>query len=382
MALYGQLSDELEQTNRGVVALYAELEEKSEQLREASEAKNRFWANVSHELRTPAQLDHRAGPAADRPGGSGDLNAEQRHQVTLIEGAGTGLLGAGQRPARHGQGGIRASCRPSWPRSTCPRVLARLRALLRPMTEDRPGQPGRGRGRRTRDAAHRRGGADRDPAQPAVQRPEVHRQRRGPAQPSGRAPGTSSSWSPTPASASPPTSRSGSSRSSSRCRGPPGRHRPRPAVRPAAGRAARRAAHAWPVEPGRGTTVTLRLPHGTARLGAVLVADDDAGFRAGAARPALAGIADRVIEAADGEQALAAARGTDAGPGPDRPADAGDGRIRPAERPAVPACPAIVITSLDRQRAAAAGRGAAAQGPADQGPARDAIRRIRGAGDE
>src|SRR6202020_1761496 len=53
MALYGQLSEELEQTNRGVVALYAELEEKSERLREASEAKNRFWANVSHELRSP-----------------------------------------------------------------------------------------------------------------------------------------------------------------------------------------------------------------------------------------------------------------------------------------------------------------------------------------
>ena len=33
MALYGELSDELEQTNRGVVALYRELDEKSEQLR-------------------------------------------------------------------------------------------------------------------------------------------------------------------------------------------------------------------------------------------------------------------------------------------------------------------------------------------------------------
>ncbi|HEY0936368.1 MAG TPA: hybrid sensor histidine kinase/response regulator, partial [Trebonia sp.] len=52
MALYSELSDELEQTNRGVVALYAELDEKSEQLRAASESKNRFWANVSHELRT------------------------------------------------------------------------------------------------------------------------------------------------------------------------------------------------------------------------------------------------------------------------------------------------------------------------------------------
>src|SRR5882724_2857617 len=53
MALYRQLSDELEETNRGVVALYAELDEKSVQLRTASEAKTRFLANVSHELRAP-----------------------------------------------------------------------------------------------------------------------------------------------------------------------------------------------------------------------------------------------------------------------------------------------------------------------------------------
>jgi signal transduction histidine kinase len=53
MALYHQLSDELEETNRGVVALYNELDEKSVQLRTASEAKSRFLANVSHELRAP-----------------------------------------------------------------------------------------------------------------------------------------------------------------------------------------------------------------------------------------------------------------------------------------------------------------------------------------
>lgn len=53
MALYTQLSEELEQTNQGVVALYAELDERSAQLREANEAKSRFLANVSHELRAP-----------------------------------------------------------------------------------------------------------------------------------------------------------------------------------------------------------------------------------------------------------------------------------------------------------------------------------------
>ena len=67
MALYTELSDELEATNRGVVALYAELDERSEQLRAASEAKTRFLANVSHELRVAGHLDRRADPAAARP---------------------------------------------------------------------------------------------------------------------------------------------------------------------------------------------------------------------------------------------------------------------------------------------------------------------------
>ena len=53
LALHAELSDELEQTNQGVVALYAELDERSQQLREASESKTRFWRNISHELRTP-----------------------------------------------------------------------------------------------------------------------------------------------------------------------------------------------------------------------------------------------------------------------------------------------------------------------------------------
>lgn len=69
-----QLNGELEQTNRGVVALYAELDERSAQLREASEAKSRFLANVSHELRAPATAiigltrllqDAQSGPLTD-----------------------------------------------------------------------------------------------------------------------------------------------------------------------------------------------------------------------------------------------------------------------------------------------------------------------------
>lgn len=91
MALHAELSEELEQTNRGVVALYAELDEMTNRLREASESKNRFWASVSHELRTPLNsvlglsrllLD----PASDR------LTAEQQHQVGMIRDSGAMLL--------------------------------------------------------------------------------------------------------------------------------------------------------------------------------------------------------------------------------------------------------------------------------------------------
>ena len=44
---------ELEDTNRGVVALYAELDEKADHLRRADELKSRFLSNMTHEFRTP-----------------------------------------------------------------------------------------------------------------------------------------------------------------------------------------------------------------------------------------------------------------------------------------------------------------------------------------
>ncbi|MGW8567713.1 ATP-binding protein [Isoptericola sp. NPDC055881] len=53
LAMYHQLSAELEETNTGVVALYAELDERSRELAAANEAKSRFLRNVSHELRSP-----------------------------------------------------------------------------------------------------------------------------------------------------------------------------------------------------------------------------------------------------------------------------------------------------------------------------------------
>src|SRR5271156_4893760 len=89
MALYSELSAELEQTNRGVVALYGELDEKSEQLRAASESKDRFWANVSHELRTP--LNSVIGLTRLLAEPEGGLGNEQLYQVELIRNS-TGTL--------------------------------------------------------------------------------------------------------------------------------------------------------------------------------------------------------------------------------------------------------------------------------------------------
>lgn len=96
LALYTELSAELERTNQGVVALYSELEDKSRQLREASEAKTRFWANVSHELRSPVNavigLARLLLTPADAAAPGQELTEEQRRQVSLIAGSGATLL--------------------------------------------------------------------------------------------------------------------------------------------------------------------------------------------------------------------------------------------------------------------------------------------------
>ena len=49
----GRVNRELEDTNRGVVALYAELDEKADHLRRADELKTKFLSNMSHEFRSP-----------------------------------------------------------------------------------------------------------------------------------------------------------------------------------------------------------------------------------------------------------------------------------------------------------------------------------------
>ena len=80
------LRAELDETNQGVLALYAELDNQAEQLRQASELKSRFLSYMSHEFRTPLGsilsmtrllVDELDGP----------LNEEQHKQVGFVSSA-------------------------------------------------------------------------------------------------------------------------------------------------------------------------------------------------------------------------------------------------------------------------------------------------------
>ncbi|MDZ7955134.1 ATP-binding protein [Nostoc sp. DedQUE09] len=85
-----QLNQELEDTNRGVVALYAELDEKASSLQQVNELKTRFLSNMSHEFRTPLNsilsLSRMLLARMD-----GNLTIEQEKQVTFIQKAANGL---------------------------------------------------------------------------------------------------------------------------------------------------------------------------------------------------------------------------------------------------------------------------------------------------
>lgn len=79
-----ELNRELEDTNRGVVALYAELDQNADDLKRVSDLKTSFLSNLSHEFRTPLNsiisLSRLLLNRSD-----GDLSPEQEKQVVFIQ---------------------------------------------------------------------------------------------------------------------------------------------------------------------------------------------------------------------------------------------------------------------------------------------------------
>jgi signal transduction histidine kinase len=341
MALYSELSEELEQTNRGVVALYRELDEKSEQLGAASESKNRFWANVSHELRTP--LNSIIGLARLLADPVGGLDSEQLYQVELIRStAGTLLTLVNDlldvAKAESGQFVLNPA------EVSLPTLLATLRGLTRPMAAGKPvdvvvsaeGAPATILTDETALTAILRNllanavkytdsGEVRLTARTVPGRIELQVSDTGTGIPAGQLERVFEEFYQVPGAK----------------RGGTGLGLPY----------ARRLSAllggelTLTSEAGQGTTAVLSLPHGAPTVGTVVIADDDAGFRQ-VVKSMLAGIADRLIEAEDGAQALAAVAS-----GPvdlvlaDLRMPGMDGDSLLARLPA--GLPAIVITGLD-----------------------------------
>jgi len=306
MALYGELSDELEQTNRGVVALYAELDEKSERLRAASESKDRFWANVSHELRTPLNSIIGLTRLLAEPAPDGTaLDPERLYQVELIRNSGGTLLALVNdlldvAKAESGQLHMDPA------QVDLPALFGRLRGLARPMAEGKPVEV----------IVSSDGGPDTpvtiltdEVALTSILRNllsnGIKYTDRGEVRLSTRVTGP----------------RLEISVADTGIGIPAGLHDhvfeefyQVPGVRrggtglglPYARRLARMLGGDLTLtsEPDAGTTVVLDLPLATPAVGTVLLADDDAAFR-GVLKGLLAGLADRVLEAGDGREALA-----------------------------------------------------------------------------
>ena len=96
-----RLNRELEDTNRGVVALYAELDERADHLRRADEIKTRFLSNMTHEFRTPVNsILALTNLLAERL----DARPEREGRAVLHPQVGAAAVGSRRRPARSRQG--------------------------------------------------------------------------------------------------------------------------------------------------------------------------------------------------------------------------------------------------------------------------------------
>lgn len=81
-----RLNQELEETNQGVVALYAELDERASALRRSDEIKTRFLSYMSHEFRTPLNSILALSDLMLRRV-DGDLTSEQEKQIEFVRSA-------------------------------------------------------------------------------------------------------------------------------------------------------------------------------------------------------------------------------------------------------------------------------------------------------
>ncbi|WP_028621349.1 sensor histidine kinase [Pseudomonas sp. Ant30-3] len=77
------LREELDETNQGVLALYAELDNQADELRQASDLKSRFLSYMSHEFRTPlGSILSISSLLTDEL--DGPLSVEQHKQVAFV----------------------------------------------------------------------------------------------------------------------------------------------------------------------------------------------------------------------------------------------------------------------------------------------------------
>jgi signal transduction histidine kinase/anti-sigma regulatory factor (Ser/Thr protein kinase)/DNA-binding response OmpR family regulator len=129
-----QIRGELEETNRGVVALYAELDQKAESLRKATELKSRFLSNMSHEFRTPLNsIQSLARIVLD--GSEGPLSDGQRKAVQLIRKSALDLAEMVNDLLDLAK--IEAGKIAVWPTEfEAAELLGSLRAVLRPLIQE------------------------------------------------------------------------------------------------------------------------------------------------------------------------------------------------------------------------------------------------------